>query len=1762
MATMVKEQRREKKKYKEKASKTVPSCESPPITNQAENIAEQKIPITVSDTSAASESMHESQTTTNFHTEDQIQIVQCVTKTSNKLPEHSSTAEDLTVDCSVKYDTTVITATADSQSIYSKCIGDLEKVNLSDISLASEAHECIEDNPVSQGVLETAAPSAPTLEEEVPHLIPPILIPVVNELIRLKSMPLQEAIGLFGGTVIAEVMAMSEKEEAIVEAGPASGPEHPLVDLLSTLRRSLIAVEREQTQLEIGYSDEEKFRSALWKVSKRSIQAVEKCPCGLNVNFRALFEHAELQKDKLPVARLRLERLLKDVQESYCHHQHEALLAHYQIEEFISEVVKSHKGEIREALTLVLQALKRCDNAPLVLAVALERWARALASALIDQRDLTQLLFLIHHLFRQTRSIRWAASIITVSLTDSISAAKAVALLDLLFARTTVDSAIECVEDREDAWEEVDKDGGGGAVSDGSLRERDLLALLRALPLRDLVATLLRLHPVVGQPRSYRWEGADGQGLIRACCGVRTLLHTLSRAMAAHARYSRLQRAQSEVARNVLHALAALDWQLDDPARNSYSPDLERKLLGELQAVFLSGLEVLSSEMHEVPASLLVSHAAREYCYGHMLAVEKHDECFSHRVESLSLDLPRASCDMRVRVVSHAALRRRNDYELARIVLEFLFQVGVRRGKVSIGCKGACRQAAQECMSALLTAHPYLHAFALHLVAETNPVEKLDAASIECLSISKWRPQSGEVIVVLNAWAQRCPMLLPTLLSLLDCTPHEGVSMESQLTIGTWLCDYVTSRIGDGDEWCWSTLRRLRLHRTYWALSMETGAPEGKPVHLFCQAYALAARSWGHSIPMICSEGVEALYALASARTQDALHFLSPIMLVLANSPESVSTTPRFRDLFTLLMNAGPGLMQRALGRGGAPGADHLLRLMTQQLKKEHCGGVSRGSVAAVWTAALWGVAGGEALLDAALLAAPVPYLLRHLTTLARAQDEESRQQFIAATKWYAHAPLLCESALCAFHMEFELRTHIFPRLLDALHAQRITNQRIHVDNALKSLGAGVTFSSDQLTIYGAAAATLASPVSHPSSLHLWRLLMHLYLQRPPSTAVDATPPVGPLFFSGLIKSRTLAQLKRRLLKFIQHHGNEAAALKAKQNKTNVQPQTVRSKSVTKSIDNKLTTPLSIHDLTGESNESSDSELSEENKEGSESDECVSEDSNVGLLLAYHVGAERMFCEYVRWLDEGEKTKAMPHDAEIARYIHEQASQAAFSQAARARSACISPEAEPPPLPPTTIPPPVPPSPTPLEEATRALLNIRDSSRKRSRRRSIRSPLVDVNIKDPRALLAAVDKHLSHMETLSRQWCTEVATVSSLDRALWDLVRGLRVPYHIPTLYASCSNKCKPIAYAPTEKQWCISTGAQQGIVENRSAARIAVRRLARSRPDAARSAAALLALARRSGSFEMARRMVERALQCAGAVREQCAPAAAALTSLVDLLADRWLLSSGSDCAALVKQWWIDDGSSVLSSVCVALVSPHRSNPQQVPALHAAVLSANVARARVFSTLSKFDLSKWSQSVDSNTRHGMLDSIMSAAQQWGAKPDPESLLLVELLGVQMAALCHATELCALVCACTRACVTATLPKVILQHVIQAAEKCAPDIPFDQLGHLLRELGVIWWGARTNAIPSYVERYDAYAHDSLELMIVLHRSFVDSAVHLSYASEKVGLLSWSSLQECMAAWALPPAPPSFPPALLHSKQYDNILKSVHRALDDLIQRHP
>ncbi|XP_063827212.1 uncharacterized protein LOC135076722 [Ostrinia nubilalis] len=268
-------------------------------------------------------------------------------------------------------------------------------------SIVPLSNETLMDNASAHIVseMEDISPSAPTLEYSEPQVFYQEEV-IAPEVPKLTSLPLEEAIRVYGGAEMAEVMAMSEREEAIVEAGDMSGPEHPLVDFLSTFKRSLIALERERIQLSVSFAEEEKYRNSLWKIEKQYINHYEKCKCGEGIFFKATYEHAEFQKDKLPVARMKLESIMRDVQDSYCLHQHSALLAHCQIEEFISEVVVRNKSEIREALSLVLQALKLSDNAPGVLSSALRRWAAALAAALVDRRDPRQLLFLLHHLFR------------------------------------------------------------------------------------------------------------------------------------------------------------------------------------------------------------------------------------------------------------------------------------------------------------------------------------------------------------------------------------------------------------------------------------------------------------------------------------------------------------------------------------------------------------------------------------------------------------------------------------------------------------------------------------------------------------------------------------------------------------------------------------------------------------------------------------------------------------------------------------------------------------------------------------------------------------------------------------------------------------------------------------------------------------------------------------------------------------------------------------------------------------------------------------------------------------------------------------------------------------------------------------------------------------------------------------------------------------------------------------------------------------------
>ncbi|CAH0582893.1 unnamed protein product [Chrysodeixis includens] len=1617
---------------------------------------------------------------------------------------------------------------------------------------SAESAQEVEENTMV--FVQDAVPSAPCFEE-IPQGERTVRQEVERERRpRVKPMAIEDAIRLCGGKEMDEVRQMSEAEEAMVAIGSLIGPGSTLFDLLPTLRTSLIATEKERMKLAYGFVEEEKSRNSLWKVEKRQVNLSEKCPCGLSVDLKLSYEHAELNKARLPIAKMTLDKLLRDTQESFCHYQFLAMMAHAQIEALLADTIQSNKNFIRDSLALVLSELRQSDNAPDVLASALERWAAALSAALVDNRDLRQLIYLLHHLFRHPRSVQWAWDAVTVEV-DSASPWRVLALLELLLTNSRADAALECTEELEEAWEEVDKHGGGGAVSDGTLRERDLLALLHAFPLRDLLARLLLFtHRDIKLARAHEWgDNSGGRRVLRAACGVRALLHVLRAACRKHPTYMRLVLVLRDLAVHALLGLACLHLN----CKSTYDYDLADKIQAECEAAFAAGFSLLSKqELHRLPATLLSDITAKEYCIANIVSI--HDSTAT-QLDQLSLELPVLPCDVRVRVVTQAAVDRKDDHEVARIVIEFLLQTGIKRKSVS--CKGLCDIAARECLGEVLAAHPYLHTIALQIVADLNIVESLSPSCVKTLLVHKWRPTGGELSAVLEDWARRCPHFLQHLLLQLDCTPYVGLTLDVQLTLGTWLCSYVDSQPNClAPDWCWSALRRLRLHRTSWLLAHDAPPPEHPPTHLFSVAHALLATSWGHCIPVICVEGITGLCQLASSRPRDAIHCLSGVMLVMAQSPESVAFTPMFTDLFTSLLNAGPSLVARALGRGGAAGPDLLLRLILAQLADPSCSaGLVCAWLQAAWRPQLGGSA--RALLDAAAAATRLwPHLDAYAASLI--QEENAQEHITTAVRNAACAPLLCECVLRAWHAAREVGAGLLPRLLAALHQQRLAGQKAHVDNALQSIGAKI--SSEELVIYRAANAALVAPMQHPSHLTLWRLLIHLYLQRPPGDMLSS--PLGPQFFSGLIKSRTLGQMKKRLKETITYHLTECDSLKLEHKSLDIpEPQTnsiIERASVT--VEDDLLFPgLKLEDLVGEGESDDSEDCAEESggsKESSPNREVSDQKRDVASMISYHTSAAKLLTEYLGWLEGGEQVRAEPHHADIARFIPEHALDVAWKRCVPRPAA--SPELDSFPLPAPRPPPDNTPPVTPFHTAINTLLAVKDRSGKRRKRIALRTPMPRIDYSDSRALMSALDKHLKTVETLAQEWYSELSRVEVLDTKLWELVGGLRVNRQLPAVRKSCANKCKSIIFVIPEQESCRSEDAERRVKENRRSARVALQRLARVRPRAVSTAAAVYHIIRNLSSSEAALRVIERVWSSAGAPHcETCPPTKQLIVSLVMELAERWVRSDGRMCVELLSSWSKRARCGLQQELCGSVLAPRHLASEHWTKLYTVVLESPLPSHTVFSYLSKFEVTRWSKTIDKYQHKALLEALVLAAQRWGMDPPQEHSMLLEIIGIHTGILVHTQEYCSHVIRCSHASVNRTLPPSHWGHVNRAVANNPEPISIDDFNALLRMLGKLWWDARQNNRDGKTTPYAAYAPHIAILLNSLQRAFVAAAINNSYEPSRIAWDAWATLLYSWNPWILPyPTPPILLSAIADQDSYTPMLRHfvdiVHQIMID------
>ncbi|VVC94309.1 unnamed protein product, partial [Leptidea sinapis] len=281
----------------------------------------------------------------------------------------------------------------------------------------------------------------------------------------------------------------------------------------------------------------------------------------------------------------------------------------------------------------------------------------------------------------------------------------------------------------------------------------------------------------------------------------------------------------------------------------------------------------------------------------------------------------------------------------------------------------------------------------------------------------------------------------------------------------------------------------------------------------------------------------------------------------------------------------------------------------------------------------------------------------------------------------------------------------------------------------------GVKFKSEELAIYRTGNVLLSAPYQHPAYLSLCTLFCQLYLERPPVHHPVAVQPVGPLYFAGLIKTRALAQIKKRLQEAIAYHSNQIESLKSNQLKLDA-PETPKRASVAQSrSSNDIFPQLSLADMIEQSIDS------EEN--------AADEDRNATVA------------------DNGVKAMAAAWSASIPSTPVPPATEVRPRHSGPPRAAHV----------------------TPHGRALRAIRAGGDQANKRGKKIHLKSLVDECNFMDSRTVLYFAKEQLLEVEKIASEWSTEVQRVSQLDAKLWELVVKLRVARPLPPADEWCISR-------------------------------------------------------------------------------------------------------------------------------------------------------------------------------------------------------------------------------------------------------------------------------------------------------------------------------------------------------------------------------------
>ncbi|KAL3265466.1 hypothetical protein HHI36_009670, partial [Cryptolaemus montrouzieri] len=506
---------------------------------------------------------------------------------------------------------------------------------------------------------------------------------------------------------------------------------------------------------------------------------------------------------------------------------------------------------------------------------------------------------------------------------------------------------------QEALWVMVDSDGEEDEeVSGTSLRENDLVAFVNQIPLDKLFRALLLVRKS-NYEDCYDDQLVTEHHILRFLAFSTTLLKIINRGLHTYnqSRYNQFCKRLSRFIRHIVQ-YATDQWERFYKMQNIVDSAMLKRLQVEYDSFFLRAVYYLYSSqklgawqfLAVVPYNLVSINTLWKIFYflhdsdvcAKELLTPSNMRDFSKSIEDEALkdqfveklsDLTDAEIYYLLNTFANMALAR-NEEDFIEIATMDLLQIGY----INEATQEICSKTSRILLTHITSRHPYLLSVILRKVKDNmKEIGDLCLYLYEELPLAIWNPNEKDIeilsrLLMTTSVTQVESKLARMILSRLSW----GFKEDGTLFLPHELhCDVALLVIQAVDQepgymhWGWQTILRLRLHISDGGFKeigrvmdvdrydvILKGVREKKPLHSFV---ALLLTSWGHLVPLICSNGLGQLLFLQTQQKHEAVLFaLYLIMPLFLNSQECIINCLEFQEILSNLLNADRGYISMA----------------------------------------------------------------------------------------------------------------------------------------------------------------------------------------------------------------------------------------------------------------------------------------------------------------------------------------------------------------------------------------------------------------------------------------------------------------------------------------------------------------------------------------------------------------------------------------------------------------------------------------------------------------------------------------------------------------------------------------------------------------------------------------------------------------------------------------------------------------------------------